>query len=471
MIRRALLTAALGTAVVLVPGTAHAAAYQCTGPSSLLFDNWNGGAVENGGTPPSFDTAGQSYCVNQIATYHWNGGRGKAGGRISLVGGGTTIGPYPAEASGATAPTDWIANVSTPSQPVVINGRYSCRDSDPATWASNSDAGGRGFCRVFAQQAQVVSAGISGSLSVPAPNSVQADLTVGGTQTLTAIRVDLNPAVQHTGAVASVNGGAPSNCGPFQGSNTALVCPGLSAPPGAAVRINVTTNVPYPDNGGADAHGDAGAGFVGPFFLPGPAPAGQPHAQPVASPEAQKTVAAKVVSGAVLVRVPGTTAFVPAGQIQSIPVGSIVDARKGRVQIRARGPDGEIVVAEFFEGQFKVVQILEKGISLITEAELFGGNFKRCPVGQRKAVAPAAKAKSVRHLWAAGSGSFRTRGRFSSASIRGTQWLTDERCDATLTRVTQGSVLVRDFVRRKAVVVKAGKRYLAKAPAPRRRRR
>jgi hypothetical protein len=95
--------------------------------------------------------------------------------------------------------------------------------------------------------------------------------------------------------------------------------------------------------------------------------------------------------------------------------------------------------------------------------ELFGGSFRRCPAGQRSPKSLGSKApKSVRHLWGNGSGAFRTVGRFSSATIRGTRWLTDDKCNGTLTRVAQGSVMVRDFVRKKNVVVRAGKSYLAK---------
>jgi hypothetical protein len=43
-------------------------------------------------------------------------------------------------------------------------------------------------------------------------------------------------------------------------------------------------------------------------------------------------------------------------------------------------------------------------------------------------------------------------------------WLTADRCDGTLTRVTRGRVAVRDFRRKRTVVVRAGKSYLARAP-------
>ena len=53
-------------------------------------------------------------------------------------------------------------------------------------------------------------------------------------------------------------------------------------------------------------------------------------------------------------------------------------------------------------------------------------------------------------------------GRYSAATVRGTFWLTADRCDGTLTRVRQGRVEVFDNVRRKKIVLRAGKSYLAR---------
>ncbi len=66
-------------------------------------------------------------------------------------------------------------------------------------------------------------------------------------------------------------------------------------------------------------------------------------------------------------------------------------------------------------------------------------------------------------LFGNGKGRFRTTGRHSAATVRGTIWLTEERCDGTLTRVTRGIVSVRDFARKKTISVRAGNSYLARA--------
>ena len=67
----------------------------------------------------------------------------------------------------------------------------------------------------------------------------------------------------------------------------------------------------------------------------------------------------------------------------------------------------------------------------------------------------------IRQLWAKAKGQFRTRGRYASATVRGTGWLTADRCDGTLTRVTQGTVQVSDFILKKRFIVHAGASHLA----------
>jgi hypothetical protein len=120
--------------------------------------------------------------------------------------------------------------------------------------------------------------------------------------------------------------------------------------------------------------------------------------------------------------------------------------------------------ATFSEGVFTLSQTV--GTRPIATLTLVGGNFKGCPRAAKGGAARAAglsRGRSVRHLWGNGSGSFRTKGRFSSATIRGTKWLTDDRCQGTLTRVTIGAVTVRDFVKRKNLALKAVKTYFARA--------
>ncbi|MBV8394678.1 MAG: PKD domain-containing protein [Actinobacteria bacterium] len=125
--------------------------YTCSGAQKKLLDSTNTGGVVNGGRPPSFITFGKAYCLTQITTYHWNNGQGAPPGTLSLKTTGQTIGPFPAKASagqGGAKNVNWYANVST-SKPVVLNGVYSCVDSDPSTWSSNQQSHGTGFCTVY----------------------------------------------------------------------------------------------------------------------------------------------------------------------------------------------------------------------------------------------------------------------------------------------------------------------------------
>jgi hypothetical protein len=124
-----------------------------------VFDNSNGGTVENGGTAPTFNTGGKAYCVVLLQTYHWNGGKGASHGTLGLKrvggagpGGIGSLGPYKASASPGqnNAPNvNWYVYVQPPgAAPQVIDGTYTCEDSGAATW-STASKGGPGFCMVY----------------------------------------------------------------------------------------------------------------------------------------------------------------------------------------------------------------------------------------------------------------------------------------------------------------------------------
>jgi hypothetical protein len=93
---------------------------------------------------------------------------------------------------------------------------------------------------------------------------------------------------------------------------------------------------------------------------------------------------------------------------------------------------------------------------------LVGGRLNRCSKRPRGGAAAAARRK--RRLFANARGRFRTRGRNSTATARGTRWLTQDTCKGTLTRVMQGRVTVRDLVKRRNLTLGKGGRYLARAP-------
>ena len=74
-------------------------------------------------------------------------------------------------------------------------------------------------------------------------------------------------------------------------------------------------------------------------------------------------------------------------------------------------------------------------------------------------------------LFTRSRGSFRTRTRHSTGTTRGTEWLTEESSAGTLTKVKTGTVVVRDRVARRRVVVRTGGRYFARARRAGARRR
>ena len=177
---------------------------------------------------------------------------------------------------------------------------------------------------------------------------------------------------------------------------------------------------------------------------------------PLPPPVAGKTVNAKVRAGTVRFRLPGQTAFVELTAPQQLPMGTTFDTTAGRVTLTsAADAQGATQHAWFYEGTFTVSQTT--GSAPLTTLTLAGA-LPDCTKGARA----AASTRKQRHLWGDGKGRFRTGGRFSAATVRGTRWVVIDRCDGTLTQVKEGSVLVRDFKKRKNVIVRAGKQYLAR---------
>ncbi len=187
-----------------------------------------------------------------------------------------------------------------------------------------------------------------------------------------------------------------------------------------------------------------------------PTPAPSPTATP--TPAFRQTVVVAPVKGRVLVRRAGSTQFVELDAATGVPVGSTLDTRKGTVALTSQAKPGAAPQsADFFDGIFKVTQSTKTTDLRLTEA------LAACPTAG-KAAAAARKPKQ-RRLWGDGSGSFRTEGRYSAATVRGTKWLVEDSCQGTLTRVTRGVVSVRDNVRKRNITVRAGKKYIARPRA------
>jgi hypothetical protein len=176
------------------------------------------------------------------------------------------------------------------------------------------------------------------------------------------------------------------------------------------------------------------------------------------------------VKGTVRIDPPGKGAsasrFVRLTQPREIPIGSKVDTRKGTLRLTSSKSKKATAIqdGQFSGGIFQVRQSKRKKAKGLTELRLQGGkSFKSCAKAGKGASAALSK-RALRKLKANVKGKFRTRGRFSAATVRGTVYTVTDRCDGTLTSVKRGRVVVTDFRRHKTVVVKAGKSYLAKAP-------
>jgi hypothetical protein len=207
-----------------------------------------------------------------------------------------------------------------------------------------------------------------------------------------------------------------------------------------------------------------------------------------------KTFDARVVSGDVFIKYPPGTGpraavkppkgFVALKGAANVPMGAQLDTRRGRVAVTsAHDTSGNAAqTADFYDGLFAVRQSTPKMKPaqpkvLITDLVL-AGEPPRSECAPIKGASAAAVKKKKRGgksvlgaLWGNGKGRFRTDGKYSSATVRGTIWLTQDRCDGTLTTVKRGTVSVRDFKRRRTVAVKAGHGYLARAASKAQRAR
>jgi hypothetical protein len=194
--------------------------------------------------------------------------------------------------------------------------------------------------------------------------------------------------------------------------------------------------------------------------------AGATGAAPGPTPTFAKTVVLVPVSGTVLIEVPGARyGFVRLSNGPTeVPVGTLVDTTAGRVRLTSANPvPGNVQSGEFFKGVFKIEQGRRGNglVSLVLRDTT--SRLLTC-----KAAGPArAAALSKRILGllrGTAKGHFRTVGRFSAATVLGTNWGVRDRCDGTLTVVRTGVVTVRDFVLHRTVTVRTGQTYLAKAP-------
>ena len=195
-------------------------------------------------------------------------------------------------------------------------------------------------------------------------------------------------------------------------------------------------------------------------------------AQPVPRPVLGEQGVARPISGVVRIRLPGKRRFVRLTELTAIPNGTEIDARKGRLFLSVlRNASGRLDGATFYSGRFIFRQ--GDGPRPITHLKLSGGSFANCSAGAAGLARIASvkdgtgtrKKRRVRKLWGDGRGRFRTRGRYGAATVRGTKWLTLDRCDGTKVRVVRGKVAVKDLARpgRRPEILRAGDSALVAA--------
>jgi hypothetical protein len=172
-----------------------------------------------------------------------------------------------------------------------------------------------------------------------------------------------------------------------------------------------------------------------------------------------------LVSGSVIVTPPGGHSFTLGARDRNIPVGSLIDTTRGRVDLRAAPPPTtnaagagarttRVEDAQFYDGAFRIGQSASMPVAQI---RLAGGDVSACtPPGGDLAPRRKLPHKVLRLLWASGSGTFQTIGRYSAATVLGTKWLTEDFCDGTLVRVSRGVVVVENLATHVTVTVRAG---------------
>lgn len=194
---------------------------------------------------------------------------------------------------------------------------------------------------------------------------------------------------------------------------------------------------------------------------------------PMKPPVEGKTVNAFTESGTVLVKLPAgaqnaanaPVGFFPLSSLgRQVPIGSTLDTTHGTVRmLAAKGKTGDTQDGHFSRGVFKVTQPHNNPLTTVSLTRTGLHSCSRLPRGGSPKRARSARARS-RSLFSRVHGRFRTRGRNSSATVRGTEYLVKDTCAGTLTLVMRGVVKVRDFVLKKNITVRAGHKYFARAP-------
>ena len=184
----------------------------------------------------------------------------------------------------------------------------------------------------------------------------------------------------------------------------------------------------------------------------------------------------------------------PTGEVNIIPAGGERTVRRGEGRrrrlpaARGRGADRDrghpvheprtggslvhVIAGEgVLRGHFGLTEISSIPKKPVVVVEARGRQLTaKCPralalSGARRPERPAGEEKPIRRLWGKGKGRFRTRGRYASGTVRGTNWLTQDFCEGTRPRVVEGVVLVYDLVAKKWKTSRRRARATSRRPA------
>ena len=148
-----------------------------------------------------------------------------------------------------------------------------------------------------------------------------------------------------------------------------------------------------------------------------------------------------------------------------------LDALHGSLALLAAVGNGKTEHGIFGGAIFKLTQSKSGANRGLTTLSLLKDLFKgassyaiRKAHKAADATTTALSSKTLQLLHASAHGKFRTSGRYSAATVRGTIWTVADRCDGILTHDMTDSVAVQDFVRHKTIILHAGQSYLARKP-------
>jgi hypothetical protein len=188
-------------------------------------------------------------------------------------------------------------------------------------------------------------------------------------------------------------------------------------------------------------------------------------------------------TGVVLIEINGQ--LMPVTQLSKIPNGAIINALHGTLTLTTAAPGGaqhatlaakkkgkkpakaKTQTGKFGGAVFKVTQSHSglATLSLVEGTTKGAPSYATCKAKKGQAVA-ALSSKTLQLLHGSAHGKFRTKGRYSAATIRGTIWTIADRCDGTLVHAIKDTVTVDDLVLHKTIALRPGHSYLALAHPP-----